>query len=193
MPIKILGIDPGLAHTGWALLEGDPISGDILITEHYGVIKTVKWRDKRKKIKIPTRERLDQIALELQKIIAEHEPQYVVVEDFVFYGNKGGTTSTMPVLVETIRMLGRALGYNVEIYTNGTWKKILLKNHVANKNQVQHYVHRALHLPTAEWDKKDRGGHIRDAMALGLTHWKYITKRAKKPSKQKTITMNWRS
>lgn len=191
MRISLLGLDPGLANTGWALLEGDTVTGLIKATEHYGVIKTVKWRDKGKKIELPTRDRLDLIALEIQKLIAEHEPTYVVMEDFVYFGNKGATTSTMPVLIETIRMLSKQMGYEAIIFANGVWKKILLKNHVANKNQVQHCIHRRLNLDTKTWDKLDKGGHIRDAMSLALTQWEFVTSRAKKPVKRQVIKSNW--
>lgn len=189
--MKILGIDPGLANTGWAILEGDLQTKTIRATSEFGVIKTVKWRDKKAKIQFHDRDRLDYIADEFRKITENNSPQHIVIEDFVFFGNRGATTSIMPVLIETLRMQGRALGYEVVILANGSWKKMLLKNHVANKNQVQHYVHRALGLDTKIWDKQDPGGHIRDAMALALTQWAYLTVGARKPVKQQTISMNW--
>ena len=164
----ILGLDPGLSHTGWAVLKNGKA------TNHYGLVTTTKWRDKKKTQEIPTRERLDEISLVIQRLIYKHQPDAVAMEDFVFFGNRGPTTSIMPALIESIRILCRTVDCDCEIYANGVWKKILLKNHRANKNQVQHYLHRKLKLDTATWDKLDRGGHIRDALALAYTHWTMI-------------------
>ena len=168
MQMKILGIDPGLSHTGWATILIDCNRQTCQLYGDGGVIKTQKWRDKDKTVAYPDRDRIDTISRELETVIKAIRPDIIVVEDFVYYGNKGKVTSVMPALIENLRMLGFRLNITTKIYANGDWKVSLLKNRQAKKNQVQHFIHRALNLNTAVWDKKDRGGHIRDAMGLGL-------------------------
>lgn len=172
--MRLLGLDPGLTSTGWGLLENGRV------TDHYGVILSEKWRDKKKQEEVPTRERIDDISLQIHRLLVDHKPDVVVMEDFVFFGNRGRVTSIMPALIESIRILCRTLGVDCEIYANGTWKRILLKNHQANKNQVQHFIHRKLQLDTEQWDHLDRGGHIRDSYALAYTHWLVVEGRGKK-------------
>jgi Holliday junction resolvasome RuvABC endonuclease subunit len=143
------------------------------------------------------RQRLDQISNDITKLVAEVEPKYVAMEDFVYYGNRGQTTSSMPVLIENIRMLGKGMGYDVAIYTNAYWKSILLKNHTADKHQVEHRVHMLLNLDAAIWNKSDPKTHMRDAMAIALTFWQLHTHKAAPPKRKgvpmKELKMKWSS
>jgi Holliday junction resolvasome RuvABC endonuclease subunit len=170
MPIKILGLDPGLAHTGWCLIYGENEPS----ADHYGVLETVKWADKERTFEVPMRDRIDHISDNIQKLIARYEPHFLVMEDFTWRGSKGVTGSQMPALIENIRVMGRVLGYDVAIFTTAQWKRLLLGNGTATKVQVQHCVHKKLGLDEIFWDAHDKGGHIRDAMALGLTQWKKL-------------------
>lgn len=181
--LRILGLDPGLAHTGWAVLacDGNPR----LITS--ATIETRKWLDRGKTIEIANRDRIDAISLDVQKVLAVQEPDYVVMEDFVFFGNRGKTTSIMPALVENIRVMGKMLGYNVVIFTNAAWKKILLRNHIASKEQIQYYTHKQLGLQADIWDAKDKGGHERDAMALALTLHKKLSMGEDRDARRTTV------
>jgi Holliday junction resolvasome RuvABC endonuclease subunit len=189
---NILGLDPGLASSGWAVLEWDTGTNTVRTTKNYGVIRTKKWADSYKEIEIPKRERIDYIGCEIQKVVAETVPQAIVMEDFVYFGNKGKTTSDMPALIENIRMLGRMMGYEVQIYSNGEWKKLLLRNHQASKEQIQHYIHNKLKLDKTYWDALDKGGHIRDAMALALTYYVSRTTESKpKSNKKSNLTIKW--
>lgn len=185
MKKTVLGVDPGLNHTGWALVSVDCTNRACQFGGAGGVIRTQKWRDKDKTLVYPDRMRIDTISEQLEDILLKHLPDVLVIEDFVYFGNKGKTTSTMPTLIENLRLLGRRLNIETKIYPNGDWKLWLLKNRMAKKNQVQHYVHRALNLNTAVWDKKDRGGHIRDAMGLALCEVVIITTPEKMESRRK--------
>lgn len=70
--LKILGIDPGLAITGFALIEESTILD-------FGVIITDK------KIALP--ERLSEISDEFEQIIQKHKPDKIAVEKLVFVQN----------------------------------------------------------------------------------------------------------
>ncbi len=65
-----LGIDPGLAIVGWAILEGDNDISPKLV--EYGIIHTDK--------KQPTGERLRELEEDFVEIINEFQPQQVAIE-----------------------------------------------------------------------------------------------------------------
>jgi crossover junction endodeoxyribonuclease RuvC len=72
----ILGIDPGYAITGWAVLEK---TGAKLAPLDYGVIET--------KIGLPHAERLLILHQELKKIIKKFKPELLSVEELFFFKN----------------------------------------------------------------------------------------------------------
>jgi crossover junction endodeoxyribonuclease RuvC len=72
----ILGIDPGYAITGWAILEK---TGAKLASVDFGVIET--------KIGLPHAERLLILNQELKKIIKKFQPELLSVEELFFFKN----------------------------------------------------------------------------------------------------------
>lgn len=72
-----LGIDPGLAIIGWAILKGDEQTKPILID--YGIIETSK--------KLSTPERLLEIEKDLIELVQEFKPQQIVME-MPFFGRQ---------------------------------------------------------------------------------------------------------
>jgi len=72
----ILGIDPGLATTGFGVINNNK---DGLSLVDYGCILT--------KHGLPHAERLKQINEELEKIINQYEPNAIAVEQLFFYNN----------------------------------------------------------------------------------------------------------
>jgi len=73
----ILGIDPGIADTGYGLIK--KTKNNDLECLDYGSIKT--------RAKLPLAERLEIIHLELEKIIKEYKPNLVAVEELFFCNN----------------------------------------------------------------------------------------------------------
>ena len=74
--IKILGLDPGTAITGWGLVEevkGEPVM------RAFGCIETPKTHSDVK--------RLEEIAGDLREILATYKPDKVAVEDLFFFKN----------------------------------------------------------------------------------------------------------
>ncbi|MBU0731732.1 crossover junction endodeoxyribonuclease RuvC [Patescibacteria group bacterium] len=74
----ILGIDPGLAGTGWGLIENDRAKGKQTMVD-YGVISTSPKTD--------FIDRLNIISKELTKIIKNKKPDVVAVEKLFFNKN----------------------------------------------------------------------------------------------------------
>ncbi len=65
-----LGIDPGLAIVGWAILEGDEQSTPVII--EYGIVETDK--------KLSTGERLLELEQDFVEIFQEFKPEQVAIE-----------------------------------------------------------------------------------------------------------------
>jgi crossover junction endodeoxyribonuclease RuvC len=84
----ILGIDPGIADTGFGIIED---KGGKLIGVDYGSIKTAA--------KLPMDVRLELIHLELTKIIKKYKPNLIAVEQLFFCKN-----------VKTALLVGHARG-----------------------------------------------------------------------------------
>ncbi len=70
MRLRWLGIDPGLAIIGWAILDGNEQVGAKLID--YGTIETSK--------KIPTPARLVEIERDVSELIREFNPDQIAIE-----------------------------------------------------------------------------------------------------------------
>jgi crossover junction endodeoxyribonuclease RuvC len=73
----ILGIDPGIADTGYGLIEKG--KGGKISCLAYGSIKT--------KAGLPMAERLETLNNELEKIIKKYQPGLAAVEELFFYNN----------------------------------------------------------------------------------------------------------
>ena len=72
-----LGIDPGLAIIGWAILKGDEQTLPIIID--YGIIETSK--------KLSTPQRLVEIETDLIELIKEFKPEQIIME-MPFFGRQ---------------------------------------------------------------------------------------------------------
>ena len=75
--MRILGIDPGIATTGWGLIE---VADHKLKCLDFGTIQTSK--------NLGSSERLNTIALELSIILDKSSPDLVIVEEIFFAKNR---------------------------------------------------------------------------------------------------------
>jgi len=74
--VRILGIDPGTALTGWGVVEEE--KGEPIVVA-YGCIETPKTHSDVK--------RLEEIAHDLRDILSTYKPNEVAVEDLFFFKN----------------------------------------------------------------------------------------------------------
>ncbi|MFH1547644.1 MAG: crossover junction endodeoxyribonuclease RuvC [bacterium] len=78
--MRILGIDPGTATTGWGIVDQDKKSDNGLKMVAYGAITT--------KAKQPNSQRLAIISNELEEIIKKYSPDVSSVEKLFFTNNQ---------------------------------------------------------------------------------------------------------
>ena len=152
--MKLLGIDPGTASTGYAILEIlPPGSAKLLET---AVISTPAGGDMHKRLK--------QLFRELKAICVKHSPDIMIVEKLFFNTN-----------VKTAMTVGQARGIALLVaaeknmllaeYTALQAKRVLTGYGRASKQEMQEAVKKHLDLPKAV--KPDDAN---DAVAIALCH-----------------------
>lgn len=151
--MRILGIDPGLADTGWGMVL---VQGAMIRHLGHGCIKTPAG--------MPTEQRLHHIHLELVKTIKEWMPQSASVEALFFTKN---VSSALPVAhARGVILLSCAMaGIPVSEYTPPQIKQAVVGTGRAEKAQVQEMVRLILGLPAIP-----RPDHAADALAAAICH-----------------------
>jgi len=166
---RILGIDPGLADTGWGIL--DDSAGRIQYIAH-GIIKT--------KAGLPRAERLFFILNSLRLIIEKYKPAEAAIETLYFGRN---VTSAIPV-AEARGVISACLAENgipLHEFTPNAIKKGVTGFAGAGKKQVQEMVRIILAL-----DEIPKSDHAADALGaaiclLNCASPKILGKKAKNP------------
>lgn len=145
----ILGIDPGLANTGWAVLKDENTVMDS------GCLVTKSNEDSPR--------RLAYIYNELEKVILKHQVETVSIESLFFAKN---AKSALPVAeaIGVIKICGIKNKCRVVEYTPLQIKMALVGYGRAEKEQVEIMVRTQLGL-----DNRVEISHEADAMAAALT------------------------
>ncbi len=149
---RLLGLDPGLQHTGWGLVES---RGNRLTHIANGAISTNP--------KNSLADRLVQLHDGLQAILTDYQPHSVAVEET--FVNKNPTSTLKLGQARGVVMLAGALaGLSVAEYTPNHVKKSVVGVGHADKKQVDAMV-RVL-LPGV----KINGADAADALAVAICH-----------------------
>jgi crossover junction endodeoxyribonuclease RuvC len=150
----ILGLDPGLAITGYGLVSVSS-TGDPALVE-YGTITTPAEQ--------PLPDRLLTIDQELGALIARHRPEAVAVEELFFWRNV--TTALIVGQARGVAILGAArAGLPVYEYKPMAVKQAITGYGKAPKSQVQEMVRLLLNL-----DEIPRPDDAADAIAVAICH-----------------------
>ncbi|MBP3308879.1 MAG: crossover junction endodeoxyribonuclease RuvC [Clostridia bacterium] len=149
----ILGIDPGLAIVGWAVLEA--VRGNTRPIA-YGAITTPAHTDIEK--------RLVMIEEDLAEIIEKYKPEEVAIEELFF-----NTNSTTAIAVAEARgvilLTAHKAGVRIYEYTPLQVKSAVVGYGKAEKHQVIAMVTSILKLP-----KPPKPDDTADAVAIALCH-----------------------
>jgi crossover junction endodeoxyribonuclease RuvC len=151
MPLRILGIDPGLRITGFGVIEKN---GARLTYIASGCIKSAVGE-------MP--ERLKCILHNLREVIAAHRPQQVAVEK-VFVNVNPQSTLALGQARGTAICAAVDAGLPVAEYTALQVKQAVVGNGHAGKEQVQEMVKRLLNLSGLP------GADAADALACAICH-----------------------
>lgn len=153
-PLRIFGVDPGVAITGFGIVDWDECGRVRVI--HCGFIGTSPQK------KVP--ERLAQIFQELNTLVETYRPEEVAVEELFF--NKNSKTAISVGEARGVVLLCAALrGIPVYEYTPLQVKQSIVGYGRATKNQVIYMVKQLLQI--AEEITPD---DVADALAVALCH-----------------------
>ena len=148
----ILGVDPGTARVGWAIVEHQDEPRAI----SFGCLETDS--------SLPMPERLRQIHLHVSDLVREFRPDVVVVEQLFFARN---VTNALAVgQARGVILLAAALsGLPVNEYTPAEVKQAVVGYGKADKRQLQEMVRLILGLETVPTPDD-----AADALAVALCH-----------------------
>ncbi|MBE9221244.1 crossover junction endodeoxyribonuclease RuvC [Cyanobacterium stanieri LEGE 03274] len=136
-----LGIDPGLAIIGWAVLEGDDMVSPSLID--YGIIETSK--------KQSTGERLQEIEDDFNGLFQEFKPHHVAIE-MPFFSRQikaaGGVLQALGVIHLVCYREGKI---NPIFLHQSSWKAHLVHGK-ATKNEVAEALQNIFHIESLPID-----------------------------------------
>lgn len=151
--IRILGLDPGLRHTGWGIVEKDGthlrfIAGGVINPSETGALS----------------ERLAELHQELKKIIEAYQPDEAAVEQ-TFVNNNPTSTLKLGQARGVVLLTPALYQLSVAEYTPNQIKKMVVGAGHADKKQVDMMV-RTLLKSVPEHIPPDAS----DALAIALCH-----------------------
>ena len=149
----ILGIDPGLANTGWGVIES---TGSAHRCIAYGCITTHAEES------LP--ERLASIHSEIASVIERYQPAACAVESVFFGSNAKSAFATGQARGVALLALADA-GLELGEYSPVQIKSTVVGSGTADKSQVAYMVRVLLSLP-----HEPKPDHASDALATAICH-----------------------
>lgn len=160
--IRVLGLDPGTATTGFGLVRGP--EGGPGILEEFGVIRTLP--------QTPMPERLLEIHTAVLSLLVEFQPDAMAVEE-VFFSTNVSTALTVGQARGVLLLTGAQANVPVFEYKPNEVKQALTGHGGADKRQMQDMLRLILGL--AEIPRPDDAA---DAVAVALCHLQLARYRA---------------
>jgi len=149
--LRIIGIDPGLQHTGWGIIDLD---GNRLSHVAHGTISTnSKWA---------LSERLKQISAGIKEQVELHHPQDAAIEE-VFVNNNPASSLKLGVARGAAILTLAQMSLDVAEYPPNVVKKAVVGAGHAQKEQIQAMVKILLPGVVAAADAAD-------ALAIAICH-----------------------
>ncbi|MCK4352447.1 crossover junction endodeoxyribonuclease RuvC [candidate division WOR-3 bacterium] len=150
--MKIIGIDAGLRHTGYAIMEDTP---------HINYVRggTLDTTDK-----IPLPKRLKKLYQGMKEIMQKESPDVAIYES-VFYKQNLKIFSHLAQARGVLLLAAEELGIKIKEYTPAEIKQAITGNGRASKHQVHGMVERLLKT------KIPSSSDIGDAIACALCYF----------------------
>ena len=156
LPLRILGLDPGLRRTGWGVVEAQGsrlrlvACGTVIVPEALGLA-----------------ERLTRLLAALAQVVADHAPHEAAVEE-VFVNMNGQSTLKLGHARACALLAPAQAGLPVAEYATTLVKKAVVGVGRAEKDQVGFMVRRLL--PGLAALDGDPGPDACDALAVAIAH-----------------------
>jgi len=156
--MRILGIDPGLATTGYAVLDGHGRSARLV---EAGTVSS----NRRK----PLEERLGTIYTGIKHVMEEFAPEALAVEDLYSSYKNPRTAIVMGHARGVIYLCAGEMGLPVHAYPPRKVKLALVGSGAATKRQVQMMIQMVFKL-----DRPPEPDDVADAAAVALCHARIV-------------------
>jgi crossover junction endodeoxyribonuclease RuvC len=151
--VNVLGIDPGLANTGYGVVAR---RGMRFVALDGGVVTT--------RAGVPLEQRLATIYDEVCTLIERHQPEAVALED-LFFGQNAGSAFKVGQARGVVMLAAGQRGVPCASYTPQQVKQAVCGTGRAAKEQVARMVCTVLGLPDDPLPD-----HATDALAVGVCH-----------------------
>ena len=152
---RILGVDPGLRITGYAILDTE---GRKPVLCEGGVIRSQADR--------PLEQRISEIYNGLQEVVHQFHPGVMALEQLFSSPKHPRTAILMAHVRGAICLTAAQAAIPIIHYSPTRLKKLLTGNGRASKSQMQHAVKEQLSL-----DRTPKPADVADAIALALCHY----------------------
>lgn len=165
--MRVLGLDPGLRHTGWGIID---VAGNRLSHVADGVANAPTA--------LPLAERLVALFRQINEVLERYRPDEAAVEE-TFVNKNPASTLKLGVARGVVLLAPAERGLPVAEYSANLVKKAVVGAGHAEKEQVQMMVRRLL--PGCAIDRPDAA----DALAVAICHAHHIaTARAWTPAQR---------
>ncbi|OJX10193.1 MAG: crossover junction endodeoxyribonuclease RuvC [Caedibacter sp. 37-49] len=148
----IIGLDPGLRHTGWGIVK---TTGNSLKYVAHGVISPATKFDFATRLKL--------LYQDLQSVISEYKPDEAAVEE-TFVNMNASSTLKLGMARGVVLLVPAQQGLKVAEYATNSVKKTVVGVGHATKDQVAMMVERLLY--GCKGIKEDAA----DALAVAICH-----------------------
>lgn len=158
LSVIVLGIDPGLANTGYGVVASDrgPAGDSRLLALDGGVIHT--------RAQLPPERRLAEIHAAVDALLDEHRPDAVALEE-LYFGQNVRTAFAVGQARGVVLLAAGQHGVACAGYTPQQVKGAVCGNGRAGKDQVARMVQALLGLSA-----QPRPDHAADALAVAVCH-----------------------
>lgn len=154
----IIGVDPGLRQTGYAVLQASGPGSHRFRLLEAGLVQTAAGQ--------PLESRLAQLYDGLCELFQQHKPSVVAIEDLYAHYAHPRTAILMGHARGVMLLAAAAAGAQVRSYAPARVKMALAGNGAASKRQMQLMVQSILGLSCVP-----EPDHVADAIAVGLCHF----------------------
>lgn len=151
--MRILGIDPGIAKTGWGVVDYE---GQRYRPVSFGVVQTPSSEILEK--------RIHNIAMSVAKIAQEHQVHAISIEDIFFAKNVASAIGVAKVIGALIHQM-LIMELPVHLFTPLQIKQAVTGYGVAEKHQVQEMVRILLKM-----EKIPSPDHAADSLAAAICY-----------------------
>lgn len=162
-PETVVGVDPGLATTGYAVVRLDGAARTPAVLEA-GLVRTPG--------RLALERRLEHLYAALLDLFRQHRPTCVVVEDLYASYAHPRTAILMGHARGAVFLAAAHAGSAVRSFTASRVKKALTGRGDASKRQVMRMVQAVLDLP-----RLPSPDHVGDALALAVCYQVYRSRR----------------